>query len=79
MVASLEIASTVSQAAIAFDQPEGIEMLEIRLLGQFDVRLSGQPITIQSRSAQSLLAYLVLTAGTRHRRRRTRSFLRRRI
>lgn len=43
-------------------------MLEIRLLGEFDVRLEGKPIEIPSRPAQSLLAYLVLNAETRHRR-----------
>jgi DNA-binding SARP family transcriptional activator len=43
-------------------------MLEIRLLGEFDVRLNGQPIEIPSRPAQSLLAYLVLNAETKHRR-----------
>ncbi len=43
-------------------------MLQIRLLGQFDVRLGGKRILIPSRAGQSLLAYLVLTAGTPHRR-----------
>jgi DNA-binding SARP family transcriptional activator len=43
-------------------------MLEIRLLGEFDVRLNGQPVEIPSRPAQSLLAYLVLNAETKHRR-----------
>jgi WD40 repeat protein/class 3 adenylate cyclase/two-component SAPR family response regulator len=43
-------------------------MLQIRLLGQFDVRLDGKRVTISSRTAQSLLAYLALTAGTSHRR-----------
>ncbi|MCI0555777.1 MAG: hypothetical protein L0287_32930, partial [Anaerolineae bacterium] len=43
-------------------------MLQIRLLGQFDIRLDGKRVTIPSRSGQSLLAYLVLTAGTPHRR-----------
>lgn len=43
-------------------------MLTIRLLGQFDVRLGEQPIEIPTRPAQSLLAYLALTAGTAHRR-----------
>lgn len=43
-------------------------MLEVRLLGQFDVRLDGQPVEIPSRPAQSLLAYLILSAGTAHRR-----------
>jgi DNA-binding SARP family transcriptional activator/predicted ATPase len=43
-------------------------MLEVRLLGQFDVRLDGKPVAIPSRSAQSLFAYLILNAGTAHRR-----------
>src|SRR5512143_159604 len=43
-------------------------MLQIRLLGQFDVRFDGKRIVIASRSGQSLLAYLALTAGTPHRR-----------
>jgi len=43
-------------------------MLELRFLGQFDVRLNDQPVSIPARPAQSLLAYLALTAGTMHRR-----------
>lgn len=43
-------------------------MLEIRLLGQFDVRLDGKPVGIPTRSAQSLLAYLFLNSGVAHRR-----------
>ena len=43
-------------------------MLQIRLLGQFDIRLDGKRVTIPSRAGQSLLAYLALTAGTSHRR-----------
>ncbi|MEP6895738.1 MAG: BTAD domain-containing putative transcriptional regulator, partial [Chloroflexota bacterium] len=43
-------------------------MLQIRLLGQFDIRLNGKRVTIPTRAAQSLFAYLVLTAGTPHRR-----------
>lgn len=43
-------------------------MLQIRLLGQFDIRTDGRRVTIPTRAAQSLLAYLVLTAGTAHRR-----------
>ncbi|HXQ33795.1 MAG TPA: BTAD domain-containing putative transcriptional regulator, partial [Anaerolineales bacterium] len=43
-------------------------MLQIRLLGQFDVRLDGKRVTIPTRTAQSLLAYLAVTAGTFHRR-----------
>src|SRR5215207_3136530 len=43
-------------------------MLQIRLLGQFDIRLNGKRVTISSRAGQSLLAYIALTAGTPHRR-----------
>jgi len=43
-------------------------MLEVHLLGKFDVRSDGKPITIASRPAQSLFAYLILSAGTSHRR-----------
>ena len=43
-------------------------MLQIRLLGQFDVRVDGKRVTISTRAAQSLLAYLVLTAGASQRR-----------
>lgn len=50
-------------------------MLEVRLLGQFDVRLHGQAVEIPSRPAQSLLAYLVLNAGTQHRRERLAGLL----
>src|ERR1051326_7229196 len=43
-------------------------MLQIRLLGQFDVRLNGKRVLIPSQAGQSLLAYLVLTAGAPQRR-----------
>ncbi|HSJ86719.1 MAG TPA: BTAD domain-containing putative transcriptional regulator, partial [Anaerolineales bacterium] len=43
-------------------------MLQIRLLGQFDIRLDGKRIVISSRAGQSLLAYLAITAGKPHRR-----------
>ena len=43
-------------------------MLEVRLLGQFDVRLNGTLVIIPSRPAQSLLAYLMLNPGIQHRR-----------
>ncbi len=39
-------------------------MLQIRLLGQFDVRLDGKRILLPSRAGQSLIAYFALTAGT---------------
>lgn len=43
-------------------------MLEIRLLGRFEVRFNGEPVEIPSRPAQSLLAYLILNPGIQHRR-----------
>ena len=43
-------------------------MLQVRLLGQFDIRMDGKRVTIPSRAGQSLLAYLMLTVGTTHRR-----------
>lgn len=43
-------------------------MLEVRLLGQFTVNLDGVPIQINSRPAQSLLAYLLIHAGRAVRR-----------
>ena len=43
-------------------------MLEIRLLGQFEVRQDDTVLTISSRPAQSLLAYLLLNPGIGHRR-----------
>ena len=43
-------------------------MLEVRLIGTFAIQCDGKPVTISSRVAQSLFAYLILTAGTLHRR-----------
>lgn len=43
-------------------------MLEIRLLGQFDIRRGGEQIEIASRPAQALLAFLLLNPHIRHRR-----------
>ena len=43
-------------------------MLQIHLLGQFDIRADGKRVSIASRPAQSLFAFLILTAGTTHRR-----------
>jgi predicted ATPase/DNA-binding SARP family transcriptional activator len=44
------------------------EKLEVGLLGRFDVSRDGKSIAIRSRPAQSLFAYLILHAGTAHRR-----------
>ena len=44
------------------------KMLEVKLLGKFDVRCDGKSVSITSRPAQSLFAYLILSAGTAHRR-----------
>ena len=43
-------------------------MLKVRLLGKFEVSHNGKSIAITSRPAQSLFAYLILSAGTFHRR-----------
>lgn len=43
-------------------------MLEVRLLGTFDVKWNDKPVAISSRTAQSLFAYLILSAGTSYRR-----------
>ncbi len=43
-------------------------MLEVRLLGQFEVRLDGRPIDLPTRPAQAMLAYRILHVGTRTRR-----------
>lgn len=43
-------------------------MLNVHLLGQFDIRADGKRVTIPSRAAQSLFAFLILSAGTLHRR-----------
>src|SRR5215216_5165352 len=43
-------------------------MLEVRLLGRFEVSHDRKPIAITSRPAQSLFAYLILSAGASHRR-----------
>ncbi len=43
-------------------------MLELRILGQFDVQVDGETIDISSRPAQSLFAYLCFHPGVQHRR-----------
>jgi len=43
-------------------------MLEVRLIGTFDIKCDGKPVIISSRAAQSIFAYLILSAGTLHRR-----------
>lgn len=43
-------------------------MLRIWLLGQFEVQVEGKRTVIPARAAQSLLAFLALSAGTPHRR-----------
>ena len=43
-------------------------MLEVRLLGSFEVKGNKKSIVISSRPAQSLFAYLILSPGTSHRR-----------
>ena len=43
-------------------------MLQVWLLGQFKIQVQGKPVVLPARAAQSLLAFLILTAGTPHRR-----------
>ena len=43
-------------------------MLEVRLLGSFEIKYKKKLISIASRPSQSLFAYLILSAGTSHRR-----------
>lgn len=43
-------------------------MLEVRLLGTFEIKYKKKAISIPSRPSQSLFAYLLLSAGTSHRR-----------
>jgi DNA-binding SARP family transcriptional activator len=45
-------------------------LIELRLLGQFNLQRDGRLVEIPSRPAQSLLAYLALTVGVAHRRER---------
>ena len=50
-------------------------MLEIRLLGQFNLQQEGEPVEIQSRPAKTLLAYLLLTREKHHPRERLAGLL----
>jgi DNA-binding SARP family transcriptional activator len=43
-------------------------MLEVHLFGTFAIQHDGKPVVLSSRAAQSLFAYLVLRAGSQHRR-----------
>src|SRR6185369_11815324 len=43
-------------------------MLEVRLLGKFEVKYKSKSINIASRPSLSLFAYLILSAGIAHRR-----------
>src|SRR5262249_28374792 len=44
----------------------GMSPLGMRLFGGFDVQADGHPLTIPTRKAQALLAYLSLTPGQAH-------------
>jgi predicted ATPase/DNA-binding SARP family transcriptional activator len=45
-----------------------MKMLEVRLLGSFEITYQKETVAIPSRPAQSLFAYLILSAGSSHRR-----------
>jgi DNA-binding SARP family transcriptional activator len=47
---------------------DDMSKLEVHLLGQFSVLKDEEAVEIPSRPAQSLFAYLAMTAGTNHRR-----------
>jgi predicted ATPase/DNA-binding SARP family transcriptional activator len=47
-----------------------VEMLEVKLMGMFDIRYDGKSVFISSRAAQSLFVYLILNAGTLYRRKK---------
>lgn len=49
--------------------------MEVCLLGTFDVRYDDRPVVVSSRPAQSLFSYLILKAGTPHRRERLAALL----
>ena len=53
----------------------GVSMLEVRLLGTFELREEGRALDVPSRPAQSLFAYLILNAGSTHRRERLAGLL----
>src|SRR5512138_2174897 len=53
----------------------GTGVLEVRMLGQFEVVRDGKRIAIPTRNAQSLFAYLVLNMGKTHRRERLAGLL----
>jgi len=50
-------------------------MLEVSLLGSFNIKYNKKPVSIASRPAQTLFAYLILSAGTSHRRERLAGLL----
>jgi len=50
-------------------------LLEIRLLGQFNLQQDAEPVEIPSRPAKTLLAYLLLTLGKHHPRERLAGLL----
>jgi predicted ATPase/DNA-binding SARP family transcriptional activator len=58
---------------ISFDHL--LRMLDLRLLGQFEIRLDGRLVELPSRPAQALLAYLLLHPGAAHRRERLAGLL----
>ena len=50
-------------------------MLQIRLLGQFDVRADGKRVSLTTPAGQSLLAWLVLNPNVDHRREKLAAML----
>jgi len=50
-------------------------MLDVKLLSQFEILRDARRLTIPTRSAQALFAYLLLNAGKPHRRERLAGLL----
>jgi predicted ATPase/DNA-binding SARP family transcriptional activator len=65
---NVSLGSLIFYIQMLYCESKRLEMLEVRLIGKFDIRCDGKPVIIPSRTAQSLFAYLTLTAGTSHRR-----------
>ena len=82
---SLSVSRSVFSACVVWPRsvatgilaPRGgtLQLLELRLLGQFDIRVDDAVVVLPSRNAQSLLAFLALSAGTPHRRERLAALL----
>jgi predicted ATPase/DNA-binding SARP family transcriptional activator len=65
---NVSLGSLIFYIQMLYCESKRLEMLEVRLIGKFDIQCDGKPVTISSRAAQSLFAYLILNPGASHRR-----------